>query len=107
MENKHNSGKDAAIVCYFTIIGTVIAIFMNNDNKSYFASFHIRQALGIFLSFFMLGYFISYFNSWWISGAFYLFYFLLWIYGFLGALQGETKEIPLLGKLSQSIFKTL
>ena len=44
--------KNAAIVAYLTIIGSVIAIFMNSENKSSFASFHIRQALGIFLTFF-------------------------------------------------------
>ncbi|WP_321538344.1 hypothetical protein [Flavobacterium piscinae] len=79
-------------MAYLTIIGAVIAIFMNNENKSAFASFHIRQALGIFLTFFLLGYPIGYFDSWMISSAFYVFFFILWIYGFLGALNGEEKS---------------
>lgn len=98
-------GKNIAIVSYITIIGAVIAIFMNAEKKDPFASFHIRQALGIFASFFLIGYFIGYFDSWMISSAFYLFYFVLWIYGFVAALQGETKEVPLLGAQFQKIFK--
>ena len=105
--NQDKEGKNIAIVSYFTIIGAVIALFMNNDKKSSFAAFHIRQALGIFLSFFLIGYFIGYFDSWTISSAFYLFYFILWIYGFLGALQGEMKMIPLLGEQFQKIFKNV
>ncbi|RXR32549.1 hypothetical protein EQG68_06905 [Flavobacterium piscinae] len=99
--------KNAAIVAYLTIIGAVIAIFMNNENKSAFASFHIRQALGIFLTFFLLGYPIGYFDSWMISSAFYVFFFILWIYGFLGALNGEEKKVPLVGDFYQNLFKSL
>ena len=107
MENLEKS-KNTAIIAYLTIIGSVIAIFMNQEeNKNEFASFHIRQALGLFLSFFLLGYFIGYFDSWTITSAFYIFYFILWIYGFLGALQGEKKILPLVGNFFQSTFKNL
>lgn len=99
--------KNTAIIAYFTIIGAVIALFMNSDKKNPFASFHIRQALGIFLSFFLIGYFIGYFDSWTISSAFYLFYFILWMYGFIGALQGQMKAIPILGEQFQKIFKNI
>lgn len=100
--------RNAAIVAYFTIIGTVIAIFMNNDeNKSEYASFHIRQALGIFVSFFLLGYFVGYANSWMATSAFYIFYFILWVFGFLGAIEGKKRAIPIVGHFFQSIFKNL
>ena len=99
--------KSTAIVAYLTLIGTVIAIFMNSENKSAFASFHIRQALGIFLTFFALGYPIGYFDSWMVSSAFYIFFFILWIYGFLSALNGDQKVVPLVGGLYQSLFKNL
>lgn len=102
-----NRGKTTAIVCYLTLIGTVIAILMNNDNKSEFASFHIRQALGIFLTFFLLGYFIGYFDSWMITSSFWVFIFVLWIFGFISALNGEKKEMPIVGAFFQKIFKNL
>ena len=105
--NPDKEGKNIAIISYFTIIGAIIALFMNADKKNPFASFHIRQTLGIFLSFFLIGYFIGYFDSWTISSAFYLFYFILWIYGFMGALQGQMKPIPILGEQFQKIFKNV
>jgi len=108
MNTDIEKGKNAAIVSYITIIGSVIAIFMNQDeNKSEFASFHIRQALGIFLSFFLLGYPIGYFNSWMVTSAFWLFIFILWIYGFLGALNNEKRLVPLVGEFYQNLFKSL
>ena len=107
MENFEKS-KNTAIVAYLTLIGSVIAIFMNQEeNKSDFASFHIRQALGLFISFFLLGYFVGYFDSWTVSAAFYIFYFILWIYGFTGALQGQKRELPIVGAFFQSLFKSL
>ena len=100
--------KVAGIVAYLTIIGTIIAIFMNQEEKKNdFASFHIRQALGLFLSFFLLGYFVGYADSWTATSAFYIFYFILWIYGFLGALQGHKRQIPVIGNYFQTLFKNL
>ena len=107
MENTDKS-KNTAIVAYLTLIGAVVAIFMNQDeNKSEFGSFHIRQALGLFLSFFLLGYFVGYANSWTATSAFYIFYFILWMYGFIGALQGQKRLLPLVGDFFQSLFKSL
>ncbi|AWM14695.1 hypothetical protein NHF50_12885 [Flavobacterium sp. NRK F10] len=106
--NDIEKGKNTAIISYITIIGSVIAIFMNQDeNKSNFASFHIRQALGIFLTFFLLGYPIGYFNSWMVSSAFWLFIFILWIYGFLGCLNNEKRIVPIVGDFYQKFFKNL
>ncbi len=97
--------KKIAIISYLTIIGCIIAMVMNNEKKYPFASFHNRQALGIFLLFFALGYPIGYFDSWAITMGFYLCFFILWVYGFIGALQYEQREIPFLGKLFQKLFK--
>lgn len=107
MNNSIEEGKQAAIISYVTIIGTVIAIFMNNEKKNEFASFHIRQALGINLTYFALGYFIGYFDSWMISSAYWTFIFILWVFGFIGAVQGEYKLVPLVGEWYQKFFKSL
>ncbi len=98
-------GKQAAIVSYITIVGTIIAIFMNSEKRNPFASFHIRQALGIFSTWFLLGFFVGNFDSWGVSSGFYLCIFILWIYGFIGAIQGEEKMVPLVGEFYQKIFK--
>lgn len=107
MNNTVEQGKQNAIISYLTIIGAIIAIVQNSERKNPFASFHIRQALGIELLFFALGYPVSGFDSWAVSTAFYVFFFILWIYGFLGALQGQTTTVPLLGPFFQKIFKSL
>ncbi len=107
MDTQSDNGKTLAITSYLTIIGTIIAMVQNSEHKNPFASFHIRQALGTMLTFFALGYPVGYFDSWMVSSAFYVFFFILWIYGFLGALQGQMNLIPLLGSFFQKIFKSL
>ena len=90
--NDIENGKNVAIISYITIIGSVIAIFMNQEeNRTNFASFNIRQALGIFLTFFILGYPIGYFDNWMVTASFWVFIFVLWFYGFISCLNGETK----------------
>lgn len=100
--------KNTAIIAYITIIGTFIAMSMNTEeNKSSFNSFHIRQALGLSITFFGLGYIVSNFDSIYMSSGFYLCFFVLWIYGFLGAIQGKENLVPLVGNLFQQVFKSL
>ena len=100
-------GKTTAIVAYITIIGTIIAYFMNLDPKNPLASFHIRQAFGLHITFYLLGALMGMFNSGFIVGAFYVFFFVLWVYGLVAAIQGEMKEIPILGPLFQKWFSTI
>lgn len=107
MDSVANEGKTAAIVAYLTIIGTIIAYFINNDSKNPFGSFHIRQGLGIHITFYLLGIVVSWFDSWLISTPFYLFIIVLWGYGILAAIQGERNEVPILGKYFQNWFSTI
>lgn len=107
MEHSAQEGKPAAIVAYLTILGTIIAYFMNNDSKNHFASFHIRQALGIHITFYLLGLLVSAFDSWLISGAFYTFIVVLWGYGMVSAIQGEYNTVPILGDKFQKWFNTI
>ncbi|EAQ49428.1 MULTISPECIES: DUF4870 domain-containing protein [Leeuwenhoekiella] len=97
-------GKTTAIVSYLTMLGTIIAIFMNMEPKNSFARFHIRQAFGVFLTFFALGFLVSYLNSWPASIGFYVFIFILWGYGFVNAVQGNIVPVPILGKWYQKWF---
>ncbi|CAL66426.1 membrane protein [Christiangramia forsetii] len=99
--------KTTAIVAYITILGTIIAYFMNLDPKDKFASFHIRQAFGINITFYLIGALMGMFNEGLIIGAFYLFFIVLWGYGIFMAIKGETREVPLLGPLFQKLFSTI
>ncbi len=105
--NTASEGKTAAIIGYLTIIGTVIALVMNNEKKNTFAAFHIRQALGLFLTQFMLGYLVGAADSWTVSYVFWGVIFALWLIGFSGAAQGVERHIPLLGPLYQKLFKSI
>ncbi|MAW94923.1 MULTISPECIES: hypothetical protein [unclassified Leeuwenhoekiella] len=98
------SGKTTAIIAYIPVVGTVIAIFMNLESKNPFARFHIRQAFGIYITFFALGFMVSYFNNWGATTGFYLFIILLLGYGAVTAFQGIAVPVPLLGKYFQKWF---
>ena len=43
-------GKTTAIIAHITLIGWIIAIIINSNEKNEFASFYIRQLLGLFLA---------------------------------------------------------
>lgn len=105
--NTVEEGKTTAIISYLTIIGAVIAITINNEKKNYFASFHIRQALGISLTFFLLGYLVGHLDSWTATIAFYIFFLIMWIYGFFGAVTGQMNVVPVVGPYFQKWFKGL
>ncbi len=97
-------GKTTAIVAYLTIIGSLIAITMNMEPKNEFARFHIRQAFGLHLMFHGFALFSSvWFNEYAIYGL-YLCYFILWIYGFLGALSDKKHMVPAIGPYFQKWF---
>ncbi len=99
-----NEGKWKAILAYATIIGTIIVIFMNRENRNPFARFHLRQAFGIFLLFYLIGILVSSFNNWYISTPFFLFFVVLWGYGLINAVQGVTRPVPLVGSKFQQWF---
>ncbi len=99
-----NDGKSAAITSYILIVGVLIALSMNSENKNKFASFHIRQGLGLTLTFIILGISISYFDSVMVAAPMWIFISVLTIYGIFSAAKGETTPLPLLGKWFQKWF---
>ena len=107
MKNTIEEGKTAAITSYILIIGVFIAMSMNAENKSSFASFHIRQALGLSLTFISLGLIITNFDNPMVSIAMWIFVSVLWSYGIFSAINGETKPVPLLGDFFQKWFKSI
>jgi len=106
-ETTISEGKTAAIVAYLTIIGSVIAVIINSDKKNPFAAFHVRQGLGLCLTYMILGYFVGQFDSWMISMSFWIGLGLLFMYGIVSAMNGSTREVPLLGPFYQKIFSSI
>ena len=108
MNDSIEKGKTAAITSYILIIGVFIAMSMTSgEEKNPFASFHIRQALGLSITFISLGLIISNFDSPMISISMWVFLTVLWTYGIFSAINGETKPIPLLGNYFQKWFSNI
>lgn len=94
-------GKTKAIVAHITIIGWIIAIVVNSNDKDEFASYYIRQTLGIYLAGIVFGW-IPYIG-WIIS----IVVFVFWILSLVGSIQGEKNETPILGQYFQDWFRAL
>lgn len=105
--NTIEEGKTAAITSYILGIGVFIAMSMNAEDKNSFASFHIRQGLGLTLTFISLGLIISNFDSMMISAPMWICISVLWTYGIFSAIKGETRPIPIVGNLYQKWFKSI
>lgn len=97
-------GKTTAIIAYLTLLGALIAITRNMEPKHDFARFHTRQAFGLHLIFHAFALFLSqWFNEYAWYGL-YVFYLVLWGYGFIGALNGKKQSVPVLGPYFQKWF---
>jgi uncharacterized membrane protein len=106
-ENTVNEGKTLALVAYLTLIGTLIAFFMNQEKRNEFTFFHVRQALGLGLLYIAIGYIVSSLDSMMVSMSFWVFFSVLFLYGIFGAISGKANKIPMLGDFFQNLFKSL
>ena len=97
-------GKTTAIVAYLTMVGALIAITMNMEPKNAFARFHTRQAFGLHLIFLACALFLSKWYNEYACYGLYVFYIVLWFYGFLSALNNKKQEVPVLGRYFQKWF---
>ncbi|OUS01683.1 hypothetical protein A9Q86_06455 [Flavobacteriales bacterium 33_180_T64] len=88
------------MIAHFTLIGWVIALVMNNGNRTEFGSFYIRQVLGLaicsLISIIPL-----------IGWLFAIVVFVAWIISLINALSGKMTPTFLFGKQFQEWFKSL
>lgn len=104
--------KTISWLSYITIVGWIIALVQhgNTNPKSSLATFHLRQSFGIMVSWFalylvlmMLIFVVPFliFVSWilWIG------LIVFWVLGFISAINGEEKPVPLLGTQFQQWFQ--
>ncbi len=102
----NEEAKKIAIISYITIIGLIIAFVMNNEKKFDFASYHIRQSLGLGCTGLALGVIgIIPILGWIINilGIFVLLY--MWVMALMNAINENEKPAPILGKKYESWFK--
>jgi uncharacterized membrane protein len=101
--------KTVAIVSYLTLIGFIAAIIIHSSKKTKLGAFHLRQTLGIFLTWFAVVLcefvlFVIPILGWLCILALWLCVAVLWITGFIAALNGQMKPVPVLGTMYQKWF---
>lgn len=96
-----SDGKNVAIIAHITILGWLIAVFMNSSNKTELGSFYIRQYLGIML----LGVVCSVIPV--VNIVAWIVPLIMWVMSLIGSLSGQKKPVFLLGNQFQDWFKFL
>jgi uncharacterized membrane protein len=99
--NNSSEDKTAAVVSYLTLLGWILAYLIYGKNKTEFGAFHLRQSLGLHLTILLLLLFGI------VGRILIVLVFIFLIIGFIYAIQGEKKTVPLIGDFFQAILKGL
>lgn len=115
--------KTVAILSYLTLIGFIVAIVMHSSKKTRLGAFHLRQVLGLMLTaiagwicvaimMFVLLFVLAFMKSILlfliplIYIAFGVSMFVLWLMGFIAAINGQMNPMPVVGPYYQKWFGT-
>ncbi len=101
-----------ALLSYLTIIGFVVAIVLHSSKKTALGAFHLRQTLGLFITALviwipcMIISMIPVVNlvMFILGPAVMVGLFVLWIMGFIAAINGQQKLMPVVGEYYQKWF---
>jgi uncharacterized membrane protein len=101
--------RTTAVVSYITFIGWLIAYFgLYPKNRTSHSSFHLRQSLLIHILSLLVKIFYSFSyassTTLVVTGVLTILVFILWLSGFVDALNGRQRPLPLIGSLSQKLF---
>jgi uncharacterized membrane protein len=103
--------KTAAILSYLTVIGFIVAVVLHGQKKTRLGAFHMRQALGIYLTGVVAGalnFFLIFIPilGWLAVLCIWLLLIAGWIMGLIGAAQGQLKPVPVIGETIQKLLGT-
>jgi len=87
--------KVVGILSYATLLGWLVAILLQDKQKSAFTTFHLRQSLGLIITGALLV--LLPLVGWLINIA----VFIGWLYAIYFAIQGRMKKVPVLGNIYQ------
>jgi uncharacterized membrane protein len=113
-----DNGKNVGIISYITIIGWLIAYFaMHNEKKTELGSYQLRQTLLLYIIYFgvqiiwraiIVSLFFTSLTMISLAGTIMMIvnilFFIVWIIGFIGAVNGQKKPMPLIGDKAQTMF---
>ena len=102
-------GKTRAIIAHMTLIGWIIALVQNGNDKSEDASFYIRQMLGLIILMIgvqIVGFILAFipFLGWLIMFAAWAAVVGAWIYSLVSAVNGKKEPTPFIGGHFQKWF---
>ena len=114
--------KTVAILSYCTLIGFIVAIILHQQKKTKLGAYHLRQVLGfvvggivgwiaVFIVCLIVGVILAFIINilavivvWLIYIAFMVSILALWVMGFIAAINGEMKPMPVVGQYFQKWF---
>ncbi len=88
-----------AILAYITLIGFIVAIIMHGSKKTALGAYHLRQALGLFITWFAGGLVLALIPviGWALLPVFALVMIVFAIMGLVAAANRKMKPLPVLG----------
>lgn len=101
----HKNDKAIALLSYLFLLGWMIALFLNNSNRSVLGSFHVRQSFGIMCVGALVFIIVGILNITILTIIAVLGVLVLWLLGFLSAIHGTTQPVPVVGTYFQKWFR--
>jgi uncharacterized membrane protein len=100
--------KTKAIVSHIFFIGWVIALVINMNQKEEYASYYIRQNLGLMI----VGFVLSLLHvipvlGWIVAWIGYIAIFIFWLMSLIWSVTDVMKPVPFVGDKFQEWFKSL
>ena len=93
--------KVKSFLAHLTPMAWVLALVLNSIKRDPLTSFYLRQTFGLYLCF-LLSWFIPEYNI--IAWGF---FFVFWVYSFVGVVKGIESPVPFVGTYFQKWFKII
>lgn len=90
--------KTKSMLAHLTPLGWLVSFVLNTRERDNLTGFYLAQTIGLYLCFFLTRFIPGYYVIAW------AFFFVFWIYSFVGALKGEQNLIPFFGSYFQKWF---
>ena len=99
--------KTKAILSHIFLIGWIIALVLNMNQKEEYASYYIRQNLGLMI----IGFGLSVLQvipvlGWIVAWVGFVVLIILWLMSFIWSITDVMKPVPFLGDKFQEWFKS-